>query len=75
MFINFRGKQEFDRIIADDSPVTELDKGDSIVESFKNGFLPPPIKQVTKHENRLAFAFDAKVSERMLRRRRTGILT
>lgn len=73
--IYFSGEQEFDRIIADDSPVAELDEGDPIVEAFKNGFLSPPIEQVTEHKNRLAFAFDAEVFERMLRRRRAGIST
>lgn len=74
-FIDFSGEQEFDRIIADDSSVAELDEGDSIVESFKNGFLSPPIEQVSEHKNRLAFSFDAEVFERVLRRRRAGIPT
>lgn len=67
MVVDFRGQQELKRVIAHDPSIAELDKGKPIVEPFKNGFLAPPIEQMTEHKHGLALAFDAEVFKGVLR--------
>lgn len=72
--VNFRGQEEFNRIVSNDPSIAKLDKSEPIVEPFKNGFLAPPIEEVTEYKHGLALTFNTEVFEGVLRRRCAGIV-
>ena len=75
LVVDLGREQEFDRVVAQQSTVAELDKGDPVVEDFEGCFLPFAIQQMAKHHDRLAFALDAEIFQRMLGRSGARILT
>lgn len=65
--IDVRGKEQFERIIADGHAIGEFHNGQAIVEDFERGFLPLSFEAMAHDEDRLAFSLDTKVAQRALR--------
>lgn len=60
-FIDVRGKQQFDRIVADNTPVGELDQGDPIVEDFKRRLLAFSFEHMAQNEDRLPLSLRPEI--------------
>ena len=67
MKIDVRGKEQFERIIADGHAIGKFHNGQAIVEDFERGFLPLSFEAMAHDEDRLAFSLDTKVAQRALR--------
>jgi hypothetical protein len=62
ILVDIRRQEEFQRIIAEDDAICELDDGQAIVEHFERRFLSFAFGDMSHHEYRLSFALDTQIS-------------
>jgi hypothetical protein len=75
LVVDLGREQEFQRVIPENGSIREPHQGEPVVKDLERGFLAFPVQKMSDDQDRLALAFGAKISQSVLRLRRTGELT
>jgi hypothetical protein len=66
LVVDLGREQEFQRVIPENGSIRELYQGKPVVKYLERGFLASPIQKMSDDQDRLAFAFGAKISKSVL---------
>jgi len=66
LVVDLGREQEFQRVIPENGSIHELYQGKPVVKYLERGFLAFPIQKMSDDQDRLPFAFGAKISKSVL---------